>query len=104
MSRSSWLCGCFALLLGLILTDQLAANTAGIVNDEFIKQAEGIKSFLFGHGMRYAGIAGGVLGLIRCYATNSAKPLLVYGGIGLGVGLLPTFIDGMFSVSGMLIP
>lgn len=104
MSRSAWLCGCFALALGLILTDQLFANTTGIVNDQFINKAEEIKGFLFGNGMRCVAIGSGALGLFRCFASSSGKPLLVYGGIALGAGLLQAFIDGMFPVAGMLIP
>jgi len=104
MSRLSWICGCVALGMGLALGGDLCASTTDVVNDEFVSHAEKIKNFLFGHGMRYAGVAGGALGLIRCFATNSAKPLLVYGGIGLGVALVPMFIDGVFSVSGALLP
>jgi hypothetical protein len=40
----------------------------------------------------------------KIIALASAVEALIYGGIGQVVSLIPKFIDGVFIVSGMLVP
>lgn len=54
--------------------------------------------------MRLAGAFGAVYGAIRAFFTHSMTPLLILGGIGLTINLVPLFLDSVFNVSGILIP
>jgi hypothetical protein len=87
----------------LIPTDMFAQTTADFGSQDFVTQSDSIKNFLFGPAMRVVGIVGGAVGVINSVLSTSIKPLLVYGGIGLGINLVPKFIDGVFNVSGLLI-
>lgn len=61
-------------------------------------EATKIGKFLFGAPMRFAGILGGAYGVLQAVLTSSVKPLIVFGGIGMGVNVIPKFIDGVFSI------
>lgn len=88
----------------LLLPEVLSAETAGDFGaQEFINQSNKIKGFLFGPALRVAGVMGGAYGVMQSIMTSTARPLIAYGGIGLGVNVMPKFIDGVFSVSGMVI-
>ena len=82
---------------------EVLAQTADFGGQGFREHSDKIQGFLFGPAMRLAGILGGAYGLIQAIVASTVKPLLVYGGIGLGVNIIPSFIDGVFSVSGMLL-
>lgn len=71
---------------------------------EIVAQASKIQAFLFGPTMRVAGVIGGAYGLIQAILSSSIKPLIVFGGIGLAVNIIPKFIDGIYGVSGMMLP
>jgi hypothetical protein len=86
------------------LAQTTGPNASGFASQDFLEQSNKIQSFLFGPAMRIAGVLGGAYGLMQAILNSSLKPLIIYGGIGLAVGLIPKFIDGVFSVSGMLIP
>lgn len=92
-----------AIALALSLSAHLFASTTDFGAQDFLTEANKIKGFLFGPGARIAGVLGGGYGLIQAVLASSIRPLIVYGGIGLGVNLLPKFIDSVF-VSGMLLP
>lgn len=93
-------------LIAFLPIEALAQTTGqnGFASQEFLEQSNKIQSFLFGPAMRIAGVLGGAYGLMQAILSSSLKPLIIYGGIGLAVGLIPKFIDGVFNVSGMMIP
>jgi hypothetical protein len=68
---------------------------------EITDHANSISSFLFGPVARVAGVIGGGYGLVTSIITSSIRPLITFGGIGLGVNLVPKFIDTVFT---MLLP
>lgn len=83
---------------------QTASESSGFASQDFLEQSSHIQNFLFGPAMRIAGVLGGAYGLMQAILSSSLKPLVVYGGIGLAVNLIPKFIDGVFNVTGMMIP
>ena len=87
----------------LSIPGEVLAQTSDFGGQGFREHSDKIQGFLFGPAMRLAGILGGAYGLIQAIVASTVKPLLVYGGIGLGVNIIPSFIDGVFSVSGMLL-
>lgn len=89
--------------LSLVPLELMAETTADFGGAGFTEEAKKIQGFLFGPTMRLAGVMGGAYGLITAIMSSSVRPLMVYGGIGMGVNLMPKFIDGVFSTSGMLI-
>jgi hypothetical protein len=54
--------------------------------------------------MRLAGVFGGAYGVLQAVLAASVRPLITWGAIGLAVNSVPSFINGIFTVSGMLIP
>ncbi|MCH9625882.1 MAG: hypothetical protein S4CHLAM123_10670 [Chlamydiales bacterium] len=97
-------CLAVGTVVALLPIESLAQTTNDFASQDFMDQSDKIQQFLFGPAMRIAAVVGGGYGLIKAIIGSSLKPLVVYGGIGLSVGLLPKFIDGVFNVSGMLIP
>ena len=87
-----------------IACDAFATTAKDFGGDEIITQAATVKTFLFGPIMRVAGVIGGAYGLIQAILSSSIKPLIVFGGIGLAVNIIPKFIDGIYGVSGMMLP
>lgn len=85
-------------------SESFAQTATEFASKEFLEQSTKIQGFLFGPAMRIAGVLGGAYGLMQAILNSSLKPLIVYGGIGLAVNLIPKFIDGIFNVSGMLLP
>lgn len=65
--------------------------------EELVKEANSIKTFLFGTPVKLAGSIGGAYGLVMAFVTSSARPLILYGGIGLCANMMPKFIDMIFS-------
>jgi hypothetical protein len=98
--RALAIAGALILLMPL----ELVAQTTDFGSAEIVSQATKIQQFLFGPTMRLAGIIGGAYGLIQAILSSSLKPLLVFGGIGLAVNIIPKFIDGIYGVSGMMLP
>ena len=97
--------GVISVLISTEVFAQTAGQaTAGFASQDFLDQSSKIQSFLFGPAMRITGVLGGAYGLMQAILSSSLKPLVIYGGIGLAVNLIPKFIDGVFNVSGMLIP
>ncbi len=95
--------GAMLLAMSAVPLELLASTADEFGGQEFIDQSNKIQGFLFGPMMRIAGVMGGAYGLIQSILTSTIKPLIAYGAIGMGVNLIPKFIDGVFSVSGMLI-
>jgi hypothetical protein len=93
-------CACIGLVvLSLVPVDIFAETTDSAFGGNHIStEATKIKSFLFGPPMRFAGIMGGAYGVLQAVLTSSVKPLVIFGGIGLGVNIIPKFIDGVFSI------
>ncbi len=97
-------CVCIAGITLVLQNQVFAETTTDFGTSEFIAQSDKIQKFLFGPAMRIVGIIGGAYGLIQAIMSSTVKPLIVYGGLGLGVNLIPTFINNVFNVSGMMVP
>lgn len=107
MKPATWIARAIVLgtLVGLVLpADILASTTNAFGSNEVVAQADKIRDFLFGPAMRVAGVMGGAYGAYLSIINSSPKPLMMWGGIGLGIGLLPSFVDKVYSVSSVLIP
>ena len=93
-------CVCICFVLAMMVPFDMFASTTdrAFGGDEISKQADTVKSFLFGAPMRFAGILGGAYGVLQAVLTSSMKPFIVYGGIGMAVNIVPKFIDGVFSI------
>ena len=107
MSKTKLTCLFFlAVYLPIVVffPESLLAETTDFGSKEIGEQANKIQSFLFGTPLRMAGIMGGAYGVFQSVVSSSIRPLVAYGGIGLAVNVLPTFINGVFSVSGALLP
>jgi hypothetical protein len=93
------------LILAMMLpVDLVAETTKEFAGSAIAEQSKKIQGFLFGPAMRVAGVMGGAYGLIQAVLTSSVRPLAVYGGIGMGVNVIPKFIDGVYGAAGMLLP
>jgi hypothetical protein len=97
-------CIAIGAIIALMPLEALAQTASQFASQDFLDQSSHIQKFLFGPAMRIAGVLGGAYGLMQAIFSSSLKPLIIYGGIGLAVNLIPQFIDGIFNVSGMLIP
>lgn len=86
-----------------VVPSELFAETTEFGAAAFSSQADAIKSFLFGPTLKVAGIMGGAYGLIQSVVTSNVRPLLTFGGIGLGASLMEKFITAVF-VTGCLLP
>jgi hypothetical protein len=91
-------------IIVLMPCELIATTAADFGGAEIVKDAATVKTFLFGPIMRIAGIFGGAYGLLQAILSSSLKPLLVFGGIGLAVNIIPKFVDGVYGVSGMMLP
>lgn len=103
MSKFGVMCLALGAIALLTQNELIAQTTADFGAAEFAAQATKIQNFLFGPAMRIAGIMGGAYGLIQAILNSTIKPLIIYGGLGLAVNLIPTYINSVFSVAGMLL-
>jgi hypothetical protein len=55
-----------------------------------------IKALVFGPITKIIGMLGIAYGVFSMLATASPKPLIMYGGIGLLLNIIPYFIDSVF--------
>ena len=85
-----------------LLPNEVFASTKDYGAVDITAEASKIKDFLFGPMTRFVGVLGGGYGVMMAVLNSSVQPLVTYGGIGLGINLLPKFIDAVF-VSGMLL-
>jgi hypothetical protein len=90
------------MAMGFIPGEAIANTVNHYGGDAIAKEANNIRDLLFGPAMRLAGVIGGGYGLIQSVITSNIKPMIMYGGIGLGANILPKFMDSVFA-SGMLI-
>jgi hypothetical protein len=86
--------------ISFLPSEAFAQTTTDFASQDFLVQSGKIQNCLFGPVTRIAGVLGGAYGLMQAILTSSLKPLIIYGGIGLAVGLIPKNIDGVFSVWG----
>lgn len=97
-----------ALLLSssvlMATTDGGAGRGLAQTSAQLAAQSDQILAFLFGPAMRLAGVFGGAYGVLQAVLAASVRPLITWGAIGLAVNSVPSFINGIFTVSGMLIP
>ncbi len=93
-------CACVGLaILCMVPADIFAETTDAAFGGNYIStEATKIGKFLFGAPMRFAGILGGAYGVLQAVLTSSVKPLIIFGGIGMGVNVIPKFIDGVFTL------
>ncbi len=59
-------------------------------------EAGNLKTFLFGPLMRIAGVVGAAFGIIRSFQQQSLQPILIFGGIGAAVVIVPKLLDALF--------
>lgn len=88
----------------LITANVFAATATDFGGTAIVEQTTKVQTFLFGPPLRIAGVMGGAYGLIQAILSSSLKPLIVFGGIGLAANIVPKFIDGIYGVSGMMLP
>lgn len=100
------------LMLGYVLGTVVVLLPIGLFattvqdfgGEGIIKESSRIQDFIFGPPMRIAGVIGGAYGLVQAILSSSVKPLMVFVGIGLAVNIIPKFIDGVYGISGMMLP
>lgn len=73
-------------------------TTSKFSSSDISSHADDISSFIFGPVARVAGVLGGGYGLISAVLSSSVRPLVTFGGIGLGVALVPKFINSVFTL------
>lgn len=88
----------------LISVSVFAQTATDFGGTAIVEQTTKVQTFLFGPPLRIAGVMGGAYGLIQAILSSSLKPLIVFGGIGLAANIVPKFIDGIYGVSGMMLP
>lgn len=103
--KSSWIVLGIAVAAAIVVPDGAFAETVDTYGSAAMQtQATTIQGFLFGVPMKIIAILGGAYGLFQAFVSATVRPLLTYGGISLGAGLVPTFINGVFNVAGLLLP
>ena len=73
-------------------------NTTKFSSTEITQHANDLSTFLFGPVAKVAGVLGGAYGLISAILSSNIRPLITFGGIGLGVALVPKFINSVFTL------
>ncbi len=94
-------CVCTAIVMPADLLAGMTNSAFG--GDALAKQSGEIQKFIFGPGMRMIGVMGAAYGVIKAIMADWGA-LIKYGGISLGILAVPSFIDGVFGVSTMLLP
>jgi hypothetical protein len=90
-----------ALAFAIFPSEGMAETTA-FGASAFTAQADIIKGFLFGPAVRVAGIMGGAYGLLQAVVTSNVRPLIMFGGIGLGASLMENFVNTVFTATAIL--
>ena len=98
MSRSTLVLFAFISLMLLTFDLSAANNSTAFGGSEIRAQADKIQDFLFGPMMRFVAVLGCVWGFFASMIGGSIRPLLTFGGIGLGTALGPKFIEGVFGL------
>jgi len=78
-----------------IQTDQAHTQAWQNFNNVVDRKILEIKSLAFGPLIRIAGVAAIAYGLVQLFCGRTG-PIIMYGGIGLLLNILPTFIDSVF--------
>lgn len=95
----------FVFLTSVAIPSLLLASTGNEFGAaEFTAQADKIQGFIFGPPLKIIGLLSAAGSFVGTLFTSNPRPLLTFGGISLAAGVLPHFIDGVFGVSGMLLP
>jgi hypothetical protein len=68
-------------------------------NNVVEKKTKEIKALVFGPITKILGMLGIAYGVFSMLATASPRPLIMYGGIGLLLNIIPYFIDTVFSAT-----
>lgn len=95
------ICVLAALALVFLLCDDLSAvqtTTEKFSAKEINNHTAAISDFLFGPVAKITGVLGGAYGLLSAVLTSSIRPLVTFGGIGLGVSVVPKFIESVFTL------
>jgi hypothetical protein len=91
------------ILSAALFPIEVLAETTDFGAAAFTTQADSIQKFLFGPTLKVAGIMGGAYGLLQAVVTSNVRPLVMYGGIGLGASLMEKFVNAVFT-NGCLLP
>ena len=95
-----YICGIFLLLFPCCV---FAASTTEFGAQDIMAMTDKLQQFMFGPLLRTAGVIGGGYGVLQAAITATWRPLVMYGGAGVGALLMPKFIEGVFGASAMLI-
>ncbi len=83
----------FAVAL-LLQTQGYASDTSADATGQLLESTNQVSNILFGPVVRKIALTLGFgAGLFQAFMSGSIKPLLIYGGLGLAVCLLPRVID-----------
>lgn len=99
----------FGLMVGTVtvltlMPDMLSAVQQGTAagnfgaTTEIYSLGDKIQGWGFGPVLRVVGIGSCCLGVWRTFMASSIAPLLTWAGTGLGVGVLPSLIDSIFTM------
>lgn len=90
-------------VVALCVSTDVFAETTDFGAKDFNAQTVKIRDFLFGSVMKFGAVIGFFYGVFQLFLSSQWKPLAISSAGGLGVILVPKFIDGVFTVSGMLL-
>jgi hypothetical protein len=71
-------------------------NTWKKFNEAVDAKTDEIKQVVFGPVTKIIGVLGVAYGMIMTVMTAAPRPLIMYGGIGLLISIIPYFIDTVF--------
>ncbi len=97
-----------ALMATCLPIDLLATTDASLLDAQAIgemdKHTDKIQSFIFGAPMRLIGVLGISGGALKAFLSGDPSPFYRYGGMGLGLIVVPFCIKAIFPVTSMLLP
>jgi hypothetical protein len=79
-----------------VKADEQHKTTWKSFNDAVDSKTQEIKALVFGPITKILGMLGIAYGVFSMLTTATPKPLIMYGGIGLLLNIIPYFIDTVF--------
>ncbi|WP_068470647.1 hypothetical protein [Candidatus Protochlamydia phocaeensis] len=97
---------CLGVMMAAVIPADLLAETTDSFDfaDSLKSNSAKIQNLFLGNFAPLLGVVGGVYGIYQSVIHSTPQPLFTYGGIGLAVGFMPTFIKSVFNLSTMLLP
>jgi hypothetical protein len=103
-NRMQWIAAGMFVVMLFVHASLLGQTTVEFGAADIDAQSDHVQNFLFGTVLRILGTFGAIGSIAHGIATSSFKPMLSYGAIGVCCAFIPAFINGVFNVSGMLLP